>query len=510
MSVCLLLISGCAGLPDNMRRESSFALQDTHNTRSGKANLKRLQKNPDMSGFILLGNGFDAFTARVVLAQVAEKSIDVQYYMIHDDLIGRLFVDQLIKAAERGVRVRLLVDDIDLGGRDEKIAALASIPNIQIRIFNPFTRSGLRVLQLVTGFGEVTRRMHNKSFTVDNQTTIVGGRNIGDEYFEADPALKFGDLDMLAIGPVVNEVSTSFDEYWNDSKSYPIETLYPGIIDKSRIEAGKKELAEFLTHQHVKDYISSLVSSNLAESLRREDMNYYWGKASVLSDHPDKLDSYDTEKEFTLSAQFSPYWQNLENELLIISPYFVPGKEGTKYLKNISKMGVRVRILTNSLASTDVGLVHAGYAKYRIALLKSGVELYELNRLVDSDKIKQKKVAISASKASLHAKSFVFDRKHIFVGSLNLDPRSVTENTEIGIIVTNEEAADLMNEVFDFMVKNRAFRLELQEDDDGFEYIKWHGEDGGEKKVWTFDPYTSIWSRMGLFFMGLLPIESQL
>ena len=216
-----LLGYGCATLPKDFERPESQAYTDTDNTRLGQSRRAEKAAHPGQSGFLLLGNGLDAFVARAVLAQAAERSIDAQYYLLHNDMVGRLFIDQLLKAADRGVRVRLLVDDMDLGGRDLGAAVLDSHPNMEVRIFNPFSRKTGRISQFITRMGSVTRRMHNKSFTVDNQVTILGGRNIGNEYFEADPDLAFADLDVLAIGPVVEEVSTAFDLYWNSELAYP-------------------------------------------------------------------------------------------------------------------------------------------------------------------------------------------------------------------------------------------------------------------------------------------------
>jgi putative cardiolipin synthase len=227
LSIWLLLVApvGCATLPENIDRSTSKAFTNTENTSIGSAIFKETSDHPDQSGFLLLENGLDAFVARAVLARFAERSIDVQYYLYHDDLVGRLFTDQSVQAADRGVRLRLLVDDMDLSGRDFSLAVLDAHPDIEVRIFNPFSRSVRRTSQLITRLGKVTRRMHNKSFIVDNQATILGGRNIGNQYFEADPDLAFADLDVMGIGPVAVEVSASFDLFWNSELAYPAGVL---------------------------------------------------------------------------------------------------------------------------------------------------------------------------------------------------------------------------------------------------------------------------------------------
>jgi len=506
----LLLMSSCASLPPNIDSPKTYALQDTADTHLGRGYAHLKPEDSTKSGFLLLGNSLDAFTARIELAKKAEKSIDAQYYMIHNDMIGLLFVEQLIEAADRGVRIRLLIDDMDLEGRDDGLSTLAFHPNINVRIFNPFNRQTYRTLQFISGFGSVTRRMHNKSFTIDNQATIVGGRNIGAEYFDANPALAFADLDILAIGEVVQEVSDSFDDYWNSSMAYPIKILHPDIVADTSYEEGIKRLADYLNQDSVKHYQHALKNSKLAKSIRSNTLIFTWGEASVLSDHPDKLKSYETDRALTLVSQLDPYLHTLNQEFLIFSPYFVPGKTGTKFLSDLSKKGVRVRIVTNSFASTDVGVVHAGYAKHRTTLLRAGVELYEMKDTFTEEQRKKEKLFSGSSKASLHAKSFTLDKKLVFIGSLNLDPRSIIENTEIGIMVHSRELAEALTVGFNKVTANYAFQLKLTTDEDGIEFITWHGLDTGKEQTWRTDPYTSFWQRMGIFFLGLFPVDSQL
>jgi putative cardiolipin synthase len=504
------MIGGCATLPKDFDRPVSHAYTDTNDTRLGKEHSVEMAAHPGQSGFFLLDNGLDAFVARGVLAQVAERSIDAQYYLLHGDLTGRLFIYSLIKAADRGVRVRLLVDDMDLAGRDLGASVLDSHPNAEMRIFNPFSRNTARITQFVTRLGSVTRRMHNKSFSVDNQVTILGGRNIGNEYFEADPDLEFADLDVLAIGPVVNEVSASFDQYWNSELAYPATVLRGKSPTPEEIKQTRQLLDDFVAQQTDSAYLQALKNSNLANLLRSDGLSFYWGNSEVVYDKPEKILRDRSEKQYHLAPMLSPYFNGVRDELIIFSPYFVPGKEGTAFLTQLSQRGVRVRILTNSLASNDVGLVHAGYAKYRKALLRGGVELYELNMKLTKKQRKEKKGDTGSSKASLHAKSFVFDRRQVFIGSLNLDPRAVVENTEIGVVFNSKEVAGLMGERFDENIEEAAFRLELKKNKYGDEKLFWYGMVDGEQQEFTTDPYTGFWRRFGLGFMGILPIESQL
>jgi putative cardiolipin synthase len=506
-----LLAGGCASLPENAHRQASYALADTDDTSFGKKTAARIEtEGGGQDGFMLLESGLDAFVARALLAHYAERSIDVQYYLYHRDLVGRLLMHKLIQAANRGVRVRLLIDDMDLGGRDNSLLALDNHPNIEMRVFNPFDRKIGRMSQFVTGFGSVTRRMHNKSFTVDNQVTIVGGRNIGNEYFDADPTLEFSDLDVMAIGNVVKDVSHSFDLYWNSELAYPVTTLIESSLSQEEIDQLYQKLQAYIDEHRDNPYLTALRGSDLANAIRNKNVVYYWGAAEVVYDLPEKISSDRDASELHLMTQLEPYFNAVQKELIIYSPYFVPGKEGVEFFKSLTDRGVRVRILTNSLASNDVGVVHAGYSKYRKGLLRAGVELYEKNQKLTRSQRKEKKGVGSSSKASLHAKSFVLDREKVFIGSLNLDPRSFYENSEIGVVISSDEAAADMAEEFESVLETGVFRLELVTDEEENEYIIWHGFENGEPVMFEYDPYTSIWRRMGVGFMRIMPIESQL
>jgi putative cardiolipin synthase len=506
-----LFAGGCASLPDNTNRQESHALTDTENTTFGQISASRMKtEGQGQDGFLLLDSGLDAFVARAVLTHRAERSIDLQYYLYHRDLVGYLLTDLLLKAADRGVRVRMLIDDMDLEGRDAGLVALDNHPNIELRIFNPFDRKIGRMPQFVTGFGSVTRRMHNKSFTVDNQITIVGGRNIGNEYFDADPTLEFADLDVMVFGDVVKDVSHVFDLYWNSELAYPAMTLIEERPSEEEIKAMRKDLTDFTEQQRDSDYLRALKNSDLAKAMRSREIQYNYGNAVVVYDQPEKISSDRDATELHLMTQLAPYFENIKEELIIFSPYFVPGKEGVEFFKSLTAKDVRVKIITNSLASNDVSIVHAGYSKYRKALLRAGVELYEMNKKLTRSQRKEKKGVGASSKASLHAKSFILDREKIFIGSLNLDPRSFYENSEIGVVIESPEVATMMADGFDSQIEQAAFRLELVTDQDDNEYIHWHGTEDGVPVTYEVDPHTSFWRRMGVGIMRIMPIESQL
>jgi len=498
---------GCASLPEGFEKPQSFAYTDTDDTTLGKTTRALQQGHPGQTGFYSLNDGLDAFVARAVLAQAAERSIDAQYYILRNDLTGKLFIYELLKAADRGVRVRLLVDDLDVAGKDFGAAALDMHPNMEIRVFNPFARNVSRTSQFVTRLGEVERRAHNKSFTADNQVTILGGRNIGNEYFEANPDVSFSDLDVVARGPVARQVSTAFDQYWNSDLAYPISALVRKAPTEEEAEAARARLDAFVEEQADSKYVKALQNSDLVRRLKNRTLRYSWGDGIVVYDPPEKLREKKELSERYIVGQLAPYMRKVDKELIIFSPYFVPGKEGVEFFRGLRERGVRVRILTNSLASNDAAIVHAGYLKYRRAMLRAGVELYELDSKFTTE---ERKMRLGGSKASLHAKSFVLDRESVFIGSLNLDPRAVYFNTEIGVIFHAPDLAAEMGREFDKEIEKVAFRLELVTNDKGREGILWHGPGGGEQEVFDHEPRSGFWRRFWVHLLSILPVESQL
>jgi len=508
LPVCMLLfVVSCAHLPDQENRPVSHAYTDTADTTFAKNFNEMSGSKEGQSVFFLLENGLDAFLARAYLAEYAERSIDAQYYLLHNDLTGRLFIYQLLKAADRGVRVRLLVDDMALGGWDLAASMMDRHPNMELRVFNPFGRNISRTLQFVTRLGSVTRRAHNKSFTVDNLITILGGRNIGNEYFEADPEFSFSDLDVMGFGPVAAEVSDYFDLFWNSDLSYPASRLIPAQSTEEQMEKTRQELNDFVGAQSNSVYMNSLANAELVKIIKNKDGTYYWADSEVLYDQPEKITTSFHDNEEHLATLLSPIMDETTHELIILSPYFVPGKEGTKKLVQLAKKGVRIKILTNSLGSTDVSAVHSGYAKYRKALLRAGIELYELNEQL-SDEPKEGK--LGSSNSSLHAKVFVFDRKKVFIGSLNLDARAVVHNTEIGVVIDSPEMAQFLSDGFADNINQHAFRLELKWHNNGYQQILWHSIENGKPVIYKKEPHTGYWKRMGVRLMSLLPVESQL
>ena len=459
--------------------------------------------NGGRSAFRLLPTGLDAFVARAVLIDMAERTLDLQYYIFNRDQTGSLIIQRLIAAADRGVRVRVLLDDWGtLDKRDESVADLDAHPNIEVRLFNPYThRSGVRRLaELLIRFSRVNRRMHNKLFVADSIATILGGRNIGDEYFGFGE-LDFQDLDVLAVGPVSRQSTGSFETYWNSRFAIPISRLGKFAPDPESFPAKRQELSDRCDLLQDSTYARALAESDLARELRADELEVHWADARVVADPPDKLTKpAGTRNNAYLGDQLSPHASGTRSNLLVVSPYFVPGKEGVEFLGHRQRDGVTVAVLTNSLAATDVWLVHAGYMKFRRPLLREGVRLFELRpEAAGAKHARATKAFPGSSRASLHGKTFVFDRTSVFIGSLNLDPRSLEQNTEVGVLIDGPDLAQEVAALFD-----RWSSPELA-------YEVRPGVNGGLE--WTpggfsDEPGAGFWRRLGVKVFSHLPIDS--
>jgi len=505
----LLLVSGCASLPANIERSETHALSGTETTRLGRIGQVMLKAHPGESGFLPLRSGVDALLARMVLAEAAERSLDVQYYIWHNDLTGRFFANALLRAADRGVRVRILLDDVGVNAKDETLLSLDAHPNIEIRLFNPIASRSFRGLSMLTDFSRVNRRMHNKTFIADNQRAILGGRNIGNEYFEAQGDVTFGDLDVLTVGRGVGEVSGAFDRFWNAPASIPVSALLARSGEPVNLDSLRKELAAFVEAQRDNPYVTHS-KSRLAEMMEAGSDGFYWGKAHLLYDDPAKISRAPEDTEGHLLPQFVNLGSHVQKELLIVSPYFIPGDSGVAWLNGLVKRGVRVTVLTNSLAATDVGAVHAGYKHYRKALLEAGVRLYELKPGAIKHEREKRGSGIGSSRASLHAKTFVFDRRAVFIGSLNLDPRSIQLNTEVGLVCESAPLAEDLAGRLEQNLDQIAWRLEINVDAAGKSRIVWVETGAEGVRQFTEEPEVSTWRKFSVWFLGLLPIESQL
>jgi len=488
------ILGGCAGLPTDIDRPRSSALADTGGTRLGRTLAPLVAANPGKSGVHPLDNARDAFAVRVLLAHAAERSLDVQYYIWRTDTTGGLLCEALWQAAERGVRVRLLLDDNNTRGMDEALAALDAHPNIEVRLFNPYANRSFRLGELVGSFARVNRRMHNKSFTADNQVTIVGGRNVGDEYFGADTPVAFDDLDVVAVGAVVSEVSASCEAYWASESADPAASL----IRESSATAAQVRTAWAKLNEDpaARKYVEALRATPLVKQLLARSLPLEWAPARVVSDDPSKvLHPPERTEEHMLPRLVAALGEPVR-QLDLVSPYFVPTRNGTAALRTLAERGVKVRVLTNSLAATDVAPVHAGYAKYREELLRGGVRLYEL-KPSPTEKSQSRSIG-GSSDASLHAKTFAVDRSRIFVGSFNFDPRSARLNTEMGVVAESAALAAQLSDALDRDLPRDAYEVQLVEGK-----IQWI--DGNVRH--TSEPGAGLLKRLWIGFLSLLPIE---
>lgn len=490
-----LALTSCSSLPPLEGRVASTAIADTDDTRLGKALMPLTMAHPGLAGIHALADGRDAFAARAVLAQAADRSLDVQYYIWRNDTTGRLMFDALRAAAERGVRVRLLLDDNNTAGLDASLAALDAHPMIEVRLFNPNGIRSVRAVGMAADFMRLNRRMHNKSFTADNQVTIIGGRNVGDEYFGAAGEISFADLDVVAAGPVVRAVSDDFDLYWNSPSAYPLALLAPDAVAAPAMKPDAEAQA----------YIEAIKRAAFLEQLVEGSLPLEWARARFVSDDPAKVMGT-AAPEANIAFKLRDILEEPQRSLDLVSPYFVPGKEGTAAFVDLAQKGTRTRILTNSLEATDVAAVHAGYAKWRKPLLESGVTLYELRREATDEPTRDKRGSgsgIGSSDASLHAKTFGVDGKRVFVGSFNFDQRSIHLNTEMGMVIDSPALARRLTETLDRTLPTRAYEVKL--DDRGS--VIWLEQRGDQVIRHEKEPGTSWFKRAAVKALSWLPID---
>jgi putative cardiolipin synthase len=500
--ICLTLfvIAKCTSLPSLEGRSTSTALLDTADTRLGRSITPLLEAHPGLSGIYPLANSRDAFAARARLAEVAERTLDVQYYIWEKDLTGTLLFEALHAAADRGVRVRFLLDDNVTPGLDQILAALDSHPNIEVRLFNPFVIRKPRIGYL-TDFSRANRRMHNKSFTADNQVTIIGGRNVGDEYFGAAEGLLFVDLDVMAVGPIVPEVSKDFDRYWACDSSFPLDRIVRSVAPAqiadltsaaSRVERDPTALA----------YTTAIRDSPFVLAMVERRLDFQWAVTRMISDDPAKgLGRAPPEKLF--HEQLREIIGDPVSDLELVAGYWVPGATGMERFLSMAERGVKIQVLTNSLEAGDGPYVYSGFAKRRKALLGSGITLYEMRRLSPAKDDRNRIGPLGSSGSSLHAKTFSVDRSRFFVGSFNFDPRSRKLNTELGFVIDSPAMAQAIEAAFHESIPAHSYEVRLS--DSGQLY--WIERRGDQLVRHDKEPGTSLWLRAAVWFLSRLPIE---
>jgi putative cardiolipin synthase len=445
--------------------------------------------------------GRKGLEARLALADLAERSLDMQYFIWDADVSGRLLADRIVRAAERGVRVRVLLDDHSIVDRDTAIARLSAYPNIEIRAFNPFRGRSSRLWDFVTDFSRATRRSHNKLMIADNTIMIVGGRNIADHYFGVHGESNYRDLDTVAVGPVVRDASAVYDDFWNSAFAVP----YAAFVDTppTRAEAdavvaqGRTKMASERLPYPIDEEVSAITADMKAV---RDGL--IWAPVRLLYDPPEKAKDTTSHRIYTALHTLV---SNAQKEVLIENAYFVPRDQGVELVTALHARGVKVRVLTNSLASNDVVAVHSGYQKYRDDLLENGVEIYELRPDSTMEQLRWSTVS-SKSRAGLHAKAMVVDRRYVVVGSYNLDPRSADINTELALLVDSPAFAEMVAEFFEDGIKpENSYQVTLERG-----RLRWTTSDGGTVRVYTKEPETSWWRRFKADALGILPIHSML
>jgi len=481
LAVLALLMSGCASLPRHVQKSPSVALKDPDTTSLGRI-VATEEGGNNLSGIRLLTSGDEALADLIALADHAERTLDVQYYIIHQDDSARILLHHVRLAADRGVRVRVLVDDLNTAGEDRRFMHLGEHANVEVRVFNPFpggrSATWTRLLASVNDIPRINHRMHNKLFVADNALAITGGRNIGDEYFTRDRHYNFIDLDVVAAGAIVQELSASFDAFWNSKYAYPIASVAAPVS----AEPASPTLP---------DSGDGLNAGWMEGELNSGRIPLAWVPATVLADRPAKIASETSPgEEDTIANNLAALMRSAKQELIVISPYFVPGKDGVALLAKLVDQGVHIRILTNSLASTDSPLVHNGYSRYRVALLKLGIELSEVR-----PKLGQKRARFHpfrGSTASLHAKALVIDQKTVFIGSMNMDARSARTNSELGLVIRSADIARQVTSLLDDISADGSYKLQLVGHTNR---IEWSSGEPGSEKIWYTDPETTLAQR---------------
>ncbi|WP_201610316.1 phospholipase D family protein [Psychrobacter submarinus] len=498
-----------SGIEDNNVNTETDDTANANNDTDLVATISEQNKiHPDLSGYHPIVTGANAFASRSILTDMATRNIDAQYYIWHDDQAGQLLLKDLWEAAERGVIVRLLIDDFNSSAAlDQQLLRFSSHPNTAVRIVNPLMHRKFQALNFVTGLPRINRRMHNKSMTFDKQITIIGGRNIGNEYLSNDQNSQFADLDVLLIGKVVADIDNSFGSYWSAPISYDIETLVtldedgPTDFIEGLDQLGTNEKSD--NQSSLSLYKSAIADSSIDTDLLNKRIPFRWTDMQFLSDDVGKL-TKSVPADTNLVQQLRTLLGRPDKELTIISSYFVPTKDGVDTLVELADSGINIKILTNSFDATDVTAVHSGYSQWRPKLLKSGIKIYELKSTA-SEEDRENKLwkARSQSSTSLHAKTFAIDDHQVFIGSYNVDPRSANINTEMGVIINDDELARQLHEALSDDLLSQAYEVKLTDDN----HLQWHTMENGEKKVYEAEPRVDLSDHIWLTIMSWLPID---
>lgn len=517
----LALLAGCASRPlaSAYPRIETHAFENTSDTLLGRAYGSEARYHPGQSAFHIINSGPAALMTRVALAEAAQRSLDLQYFTTRDDVTGKLLLEAVIRAADRGVRVRILLDDWYLDDFQGAAGVLNAHPNIDVRIYNPYSTRDQSVLERIanapTYLYQYDRRMHNKVFIVDNQVAIMGGRNLGDEYFEAATEMNLRDIDVFTAGPITRRISESFDRYWNSDESFPLAVLNLPAPEPDLIAKANEDM-----QQHWKEMLRSemgrqLKSIPLPHKVKTGGVELIWAQAELAADSPAKTEQLTQDASSVPGKRIEELVGHAQREFIIFTPYFVPLDKGVAWLNGLVQRGVAVRIVTNSLSSTDMVPAQAGYSRYREALVKGGVELYEIKSL--PPRTPGRKMFTPSAQNGLHAKIYMIDRRDLVIGSFNFDPRSVRLNTEQALVIHSPALCETIAELFKTVsAPDASYRVvpassvPPSDRDSITSGIAWETEEDGKIKYFDFSPHAGFWRRITSSFFSLLPMDDEL
>jgi len=523
VALVLAALGGCASLPpgSDYPKRPSVSLPDPQTTRFGRQFASAAAENPGRSGFRIFNVGIDGFLLRLEMINAAERTLDLQYYIFRGDESGVLITDALLRAADRGVRVRVLVDEGESISGDEQLFRLEGHAGLEVRVFNPWSYRGhnkvIRGAEFILRHRRLDYRMHNKLFVADGSVGLLGGRNIGDQYFQIDPDSQFADDDVFAAGPITRELAREFDEFWNSALAIPAEALerHRTVDVATWVSTHYRPMQAPKLKSAGLNYAVKLETGEPLAGLMSGALPLVWADARFVSDPPDKkeLAAAGTRVGNLMYEPVAQMARQVQSQLLIVSPYFVPTKDELALLKSHRQRGIRVRALTNSLESNPETAAHAGYGHYRIELLREGVQLYEVRRLLGNNRGSGQSAQLSQhGNYALHAKFYVMDTRELYIGSMNFDARSRHINTEMGLIIHSSELAQQEAGRFEAMTRpENAYSVELRSIQEGDSpRLVWHTVEGGQPVDYQREPARSSWQRMKARFLSVLPLDPEL
>ncbi len=492
----MLAIGGCTYVPFDTPKENSFAIPAT-GTNAERVAAKLTGLDKDVVAMAPLYDGNDALGARLRMIERAESSIDLQTFLIKPDLAGSLIWLALYSAAERGVKIRLLLDDVFTTAQDDQIASLNAHPNVEIRVFNPLSRNSTVAVNFLLDFSRVNRRMHNKVTITDGSFAIVGGRNIADEYFSVGTQYDFADFDLFVAGKPVLKLSKAFDLYWNDAWSLPFSAIHEG--DLTPLTEAYEQFQKRALGEEVATYERALGSEYLRQLVNGRE-TVYFGRAKVVVDDPTKLRSRSGTGPYVVGDAFFNSLRRAKSNFRLVTPYFIPEEYGAEFLEKLVENGIDVSVVTNSLASTNHPYTHGHYARYRKRLINAGIDFFEVRSDAATSDLN------GGIPLTLHTKIATIDETYVFVGSANIDPRSIRQNSEIGMLIRSPGLAKDINAQLDAALPNNTYRVSVG--DTG--KLQWEDTASTKSELLPREPKAGFWRKFVATVSGWLPIESQL